>query len=746
MGHFARDCRFKRRTAQGNTVAFTNQEGDSDEEWDAEALFSMIGPTEEEEMAATSIVEEDEEMALAVANPEQVNYRENWIVDSGCSNHMTGDKEKLQNMSKYKGKRVVVTADNTRLPIAHIGETLITPCFNAEQVPLEQVYHVPGVKKNLLSVAQLADSGNWVLFGPKDVKVYKEIVVIGTPTMEGQRMESVYVMSAESAYVDKTRKNETVDLWHARLGHVSYHKLKVMMNKSLVKGLPQLECREDIVCAGCQYGKAHQLPYQESKFSAKEPLEFELNMQESADSSVKTLAPKEVARHYDSHILNTTSCQWLLKELENSGLDLEEVAQEYSKLKPPNVTPENYKVFTTTCSIEKVYEEGAKDVVLSALTGMNVTIFAYGQTSSGTMRGITEYAVKDIYEHIRNHQERDFVLRVSAFEIYNEIVVDLLKRESGSLRLLDDPEKGTIVEKLVEEVVKDGQDLQHLISICEDRRQMGDQIIRLNLVDLAESECASQTNTDGTRMKEGSHLNCSLLALTKVIGKLSEGKRSGQIPYRDSKLTRILQSSLGGNARTAIICTMSPALSHVEEMRNTLSFATNAKEVTNNAQVKMLVSDKRVVKHFQKEMPRVEAKLQSSEPSSSPRFMSSPMEIDLKEEQLGRNIKIAIIDSGIDHQHSCFLREERVEEFKDNIRAIILNDTIIAKASLCCKSTNSIESRSDNAATDHLGHAEGAAPNAEIYSYKVAWRSDTMHKQGYVISSLDIEEAFQVAI
>ena len=87
-------------------------------------------------------------------------------------------------------------------------------------------------------------------------------------------MESVYVMSAESAYVDKTRKNETVDLWHARLGHVSYHKLKVMMNKSLVKGLPQLECREDTVCAGCQYGKAHQLLYQESKFRAQEPLEL----------------------------------------------------------------------------------------------------------------------------------------------------------------------------------------------------------------------------------------------------------------------------------------------------------------------------------------------------------------------------------------------------------------------------------------------------------------------------------------
>ena len=76
-------------------VAFTNQEGDSEEEWDAEASFSMIKPIEEEEMATTSIVEEDKKMALAVANPKQVNYRKNWIVDSGCSNHITGDKEKL---------------------------------------------------------------------------------------------------------------------------------------------------------------------------------------------------------------------------------------------------------------------------------------------------------------------------------------------------------------------------------------------------------------------------------------------------------------------------------------------------------------------------------------------------------------------------------------------------------------------------------------------------------------------------
>ncbi|KDP33977.1 hypothetical protein JCGZ_07548 [Jatropha curcas] len=330
------------------------------------------------------------------------------------------------------------------------------------------------------------------------------------------------------------------------------------------------------------------------------------------------------------------------------------------------------KVFDPACSTQKVYEEGAKNVALSALMGINATIFAYGQTSSGktfTMRGITENAVKDIYEHIKSTQERAFILKISALEIYNETVIDLLNRESGPLRLLDDPEKGTIVEKLVEEVVKDIQHLRHLIGICEAQRQVGEtalndkssrshQIIRLtiestlrensgrvksflaslNLVDLAGSERASQTNADGTRLKEGSHINRSLLTLTTVIRKLSGGKRSGHIPYRDSKLTRILQHSLGGNARTAIICTMSPALSHVEQTRNTLSFATSAKEVTNNAQVNMVVSDKNLLKHLQKEVARLEAELRSPEPSGSC-LKTLLIEKDLKIEEMEREMK-----------------------------------------------------------------------------------------------------------
>lgn len=113
-----------------------------------------------------------------------------------------------------------------------------------------------------------------MLFGPDGVAIYRRVKVIGTPIMEGRRRQSVYVLSAESAYVDKTQKNETGDLWHARLGHVNYTKLREMMQKQVLKGLPQLNIRTDTVCASCQYGKAHQLPYKESDYRSKTPLEL----------------------------------------------------------------------------------------------------------------------------------------------------------------------------------------------------------------------------------------------------------------------------------------------------------------------------------------------------------------------------------------------------------------------------------------------------------------------------------------
>ncbi|XP_023764838.1 kinesin-like protein KIN-7G [Lactuca sativa] len=321
------------------------------------------------------------------------------------------------------------------------------------------------------------------------------------------------------------------------------------------------------------------------------------------------------------------------------------------------------RVFGCDCSTRQVYQDAAKEVVLSVVGGINASIFAYGQTSSGktfTMTGITEYTLADIYDYVQKHPDRDFHLKFSAMEIYNESVKDLLSSDGYPLRLLDDPERGTIVENLTDESVRDWDHMMELLSICEAQRQIGEtslnetssrshQIIRLtiestpsnylgrdsastlvstvNFVDLAGSERASQSLTAGTRLKEGCHINRSLLTLGTVIRKLSKG-RSGHIPFRDSKLTRILQSSLGGNSRTAIICTMSPARSHVEQSRNTLLFASCAKEVSTNAQVNTVISDKALVKHLQRELDRLESELRT--PGSN-RFTSDTTTKLLKE-------------------------------------------------------------------------------------------------------------------
>ncbi|KAL8261267.1 hypothetical protein R6Q59_025316 [Mikania micrantha] len=310
------------------------------------------------------------------------------------------------------------------------------------------------------------------------------------------------------------------------------------------------------------------------------------------------------------------------------------------------------RVYGGEIGTKQVYEEGAKRVALAALNGINSSIFAYGQTSSGktyTMTGITQYAISDIFDHINKQVDRDFVLKFSAIEIYNECVRDLLSADGTPLRLLDDPEKGTIVDKLTEIQLEEWTHLMELLAVCEAQRKIGEtslnemssrshQIIRLtiestanefsvidsastltatvNFVDLAGSERASQTKSAGKRLKEGGHINRSLLTLGTVVRKLGKG-RNGHIPYRDSKLTRILQNSLGGNARTAIICTLSPAHTHLEQSRNTLLFAACAKDVRTSAQVNIVMSEKALVKQLQREMTRLENELKNMSTSTN---------------------------------------------------------------------------------------------------------------------------------
>ncbi|GER47552.1 kinesin motor family protein [Striga asiatica] len=346
----------------------------------------------------------------------------------------------------------------------------------------------------------------------------------------------------------------------------------------------------------------------------------------------------------DDEVLSNEVCDWerinddtiVFKNLD-SGRSMHPMAYTFDS------------VFGTDCSTREVYKHGAKDVAISVVRGINSTVFAYGQKSSGktyTMTGITEYAIADIYEYIKKHSNRDFILKFSAMEIYNESIRDLLGSDSTPLRLLDDLEGGTIVENLTEVILRDRNHANELLSICRAQRNITDtslseissgthHIIRVtiesssreflgsnntstlaatvNFVDLAASEYASQLLSSSTRMgsKEVCHINRSLITLGTVIHKLSKDA-NGQIPYGDSKLTQILKTSLGGNSKTAIICTISPARSQVDQSRNTLVFASHAKEVATKSRVNVVMYDKTLVNHLQKEVARLERELKNN--------------------------------------------------------------------------------------------------------------------------------------
>ncbi|CAN4087062.1 unnamed protein product [Withania somnifera] len=249
------------------------------------------------------------------------------------------------------------------------------------------------------------------------------------------------------------------------------------------------------------------------------------------------------------------------------------------------------------------------------MEGIHGTVFAYGVTSSGkthTMHGdhnspgIIPLAIKDVFSIIQDTPGREFLLRVSYIEIYNEVINDLLDPTGQNLRVREDAQ-GTYVEGIKEEVVLSPGHALSFIAAGEEHRHVGsnnfnlfssrshtifslmiessahgdeyDGVIfsQLNLIDLAGSE-SSKTETTGLRRKEGSYINKSLLTLGTVIGKLSEGKAC-HVPYRDSKLTRLLQSSLSGHGHVSLICTVTPASSNMEETHNTLKFASRAKRV-----------------------------------------------------------------------------------------------------------------------------------------------------------------------
>ncbi|NWS73103.1 CENPE protein, partial [Crotophaga sulcirostris] len=315
------------------------------------------------------------------------------------------------------------------------------------------------------------------------------------------------------------------------------------------------------------------------------------------------------------------------------------------------------RVFHSSDNTQQLYEGVAVPIIQSAVQGYNGTIFAYGQTASGktyTMMGneksvgIIPRAVQHVFKIICEIPDREFLLRVSYMEIYNETITDLLcdTRKKKPLAIREDFKRNIYVEDLIEEVVVAPEQVMEWIRKGEKNRQYGEtkmnehssrshtifrmiiesrersdpmsancdgavMVSHLNLVDLAGSERASQTGSEGVRLKEGCNINRSLFILGQVIKKLCDDP-SGFINYRDSKLTRILQNSLGGNAKTLIICTITPISFDVT--LGTLQFANTAKRMKNTPKVNEVLDDDALLKRYREEI--LDLKRQLEEVSS----------------------------------------------------------------------------------------------------------------------------------
>ncbi|XP_039882970.1 centromere-associated protein E isoform X7 [Simochromis diagramma] len=312
------------------------------------------------------------------------------------------------------------------------------------------------------------------------------------------------------------------------------------------------------------------------------------------------------------------------------------------------------RVFAADETTSQLYNGIAKPLVVSTVEGYNGTIFAYGQTSSGktfTMMGtsrtpgVIPQAVEDVFQSIKNFPKKEFLLRVSYMEIYNETVTDLLvdswKRKPLEVR--EQINKNIYVADLTEELVtspaqvlawiRKGEKNRHygktkmnqrssrshtIFRMILESRERSDPasgessdgaiiVSHLNLVDLAGSERASQTGAEGTRFKEGCNINRSLFTLGQVIKKLTDENQKGFTNYRDSKLTRILQNSLGGNAKTVIICTITPVT--LDETLSTLQFASTAKKMKNDPHVTEVSDDGALLKRYRNEIAELKRRL-----------------------------------------------------------------------------------------------------------------------------------------
>ena len=298
---------------------------------------------------------------------------------------------------------------------------------------------------------------------------------------------------------------------------------------------------------------------------------------------------------------------------------------------------------------ELIFNQTALPILESIMEGYNGTIFAYGQTGTGktyTMegndnekdKGIIPRSIDWIFNNIKNYPAQQFLVRVSFVEIYNEEVRDLLskvKRQKLNVREKDKVfyvENVTVIQaensKMTLDIMKSGRvnratgatkmnpgsSRSHSIfsitvesSTTDEAGEAHYKVGKLNLVDLAGSERQSKTESTGERFVEATKINLSLTCLGSVINKLVSGKQQ-YIPYRDSKLTMLLQDSLGGNTKTVMIANVGPADYNYDETLNTLWYASRAKKIKNKPRINEDPKDA-LLRQYQEEIELMKKKL-----------------------------------------------------------------------------------------------------------------------------------------